>query len=191
MNLDDFYQQMPNLTTQRLLLRKLRMEDAQDYFTFAGDPRVTRYLRWGPHASLQETQSYLQSVLEGYRQGTDGPWGIELVEEGRLVGSIHLMDLDPSDLKADVGVVVNAQYWRRGIGSEALQRVLAFSLTELHLQRIQVFAITGNIAACQMMEKCGMAHEGTLHRYARQKGQRWDFELYAIRAEDFHQDRIL
>ena len=117
---------------------------------------VTRYLRWGPHASLQDTEAYLAEVLEDSGQALDGLWGIELPQEGRLVGTIHLMDIDERHLKADVGVVVNAQYWRKDIGSEALQRVLAFCFDDLSLQRVQGLPITENAAACRMLEKCGM-----------------------------------
>lgn len=90
------------------------------------------------------------------------------------------MDIDERHLKADVGVVVNAQYWRKDIGSEALQRVLAFCFDDLSLQRVQGLPITENAAACRMLEKCGMQREGTLRRYAMQKGRWWDFNVYSI-----------
>lgn len=184
MDLDEFYRQLPTLHTRRLVLRKLRMQDAAAYFTFAGDPYVTRYLRWGPHSSLQETESYLAEVLDGYRQGTDGPWGIEFAQMRQLIGTIHLMDLDPRNLKADVGVVLHCQYWRQGIGSEALECVLNYCFKKLRLQRVQGLAITGNTAACRLMEKCRMAREGVLRRYALQKGKWFDFDLFSIVRDD-------
>ena len=185
MNPTEFYQRLPTLRTERLLLRKLSMADASDYFAFAGDPQVTRYLRWGPHASLEVTESYLSGVMEAYQQGSDSPWGIELVQEHRLIGSTHLMEIDPHHRKAGVGVVLHSQYWRQGLGSEVLRRVLEFCFRELHLQRVRGLAIAGNTAACRMMEKCGMAREGLLRRYALQKGQWWDFDSYSILADEF------
>ncbi len=180
MNLARLLRPLPVLTTQRLVLRPLRMEDAADYFAFAGDPQMTRYLRWGPHASLQDTQAYLAEVIDGYARRPDGLWGIDLPVEGRLVGTIHLMEMDANSRKADVGVVVNAQYWRQGIASEALRRVLAFCFQELKLRRVQGLPVSGNTAACRLLEKCGMTHEGTLRHVALQKGQWCDFEMYSI-----------
>jgi ribosomal-protein-alanine N-acetyltransferase len=178
-------QQLPTLSTRRLVLRKLRMADASAYFAFASDPQVVQYLRWGPHASLQETQTYLAGVLESYRQGSDWLWGIQLAAEHRLIGAIHLMDIDAHDGKADVGVVVHANYWGLGLGSEALHRVLAFGFVDLCLQRVQGLAIPGNTPACRMMEKCGMTHAGVLHRYAMQKGTWWDVDIFSIAKDEF------
>lgn len=187
MNLARLLRPLPVLTTQRLILRPLRLEDTVDYFTFAGDPQVTRYLRWGPHASLQDTQTYLAEVIDGYARRPDGLWGIALPAEGRLVGTIHLMEINTNSRKADVGVVVSAQYWHQGIASEALRRVLAFCFQDLKLQRVQGLPVSGNTAVCCLLEKCGMTHEGTLRHAALQKGQWWDFEMYTIRSNDFRE----
>lgn len=185
-NLVEFFHHLPTLRTSRLVLRALRLADAGDYFAFAGDPQVTRFLRWGPHASLQETEDYLAEILTRSPRQVDGLWGIELVQEHRLVGTIHLMDIDLHDLKADVGIVVNAQYWSSGIGSEALHRVLALCFQELGLQRVQGFPITENTAARRVGEKCGMIHEGTLRSFTLQKGRWWDLDVYSILAKEFH-----
>lgn len=185
-NLAEFFHHLPTLRTDRLVLRALRLTDAADYFAFAGDPQVARFLRWGPHASLQETRNYLAETLTHSPRQLDGLWGIELVQRRRLVGTIHLMEIDPHNLKADVGIVINAQYWSSGIGSEALHRVLALCFHELGLQRIQGLPITENTAARRVGEKCGIVHEGTLRSFALQKGRWWDFEVYAILAKEFH-----
>lgn len=190
MDATELLQQLPTLRTERLILRKLRLDDAADYFAFASDPRVTRYLRWGPHGSPEQTQAYLADVLTRYAEGAnDGLWGIEQAGEQRLIGSIHLMDINLHDLKADVGIILHAQYWGKGLACEALRRVLAFSFGELGLQRVQALIITGNTAACRLMERCGMTHEGLLRRYALQKGQWWDFDVFSIIADDWDQQR--
>ena len=155
MNLDVFYRQLPTLYTRRLALRKLRVEDANAYIAFASDPKVTKYLRWEPHSSIGETKSYLAEVEDEYRQGSDGPWGIEMAQTHQLIGVIHLMNLNPHDLNADVGIVLHSHYWQKGIGSEALDCVLDFCFRELCLQRVQGMAIVGNIAACRIRKSAG------------------------------------
>ena len=37
---------LPELETERLLLRKMRLEDARAVFAYASDPEVTRYVLW-------------------------------------------------------------------------------------------------------------------------------------------------
>jgi RimJ/RimL family protein N-acetyltransferase len=38
------FEDLPELETERLLLRKLRLDDARAMFTYASDPEVTRYV---------------------------------------------------------------------------------------------------------------------------------------------------
>jgi [ribosomal protein S5]-alanine N-acetyltransferase len=166
MDLASFYRDLPTLETPRLVLRKLRREDAAGYFAFGSDPRVTQYLRWDPHASLEVTASYLEEVLLGYEAGRDGPWGIEIAETGDLAGSTHVMQIQPEDGRADVGILLACRYWRQG------------------LHRVQAFVISENIAGRKLMETCGMAWEGRLRDYCVQKGAYQTFDLYAILAGD-------
>lgn len=184
----DFYKNLPTLTTPRLVLRKLRADDAPAYFAFASDPETTQYLRWGPHASVQATEAYLAEVLAGYELGQDGPWGIELAQEKRLIGTIHLMMLeyDPEHWSAEVGLVIARECWRQGIGEEVVKRVLAFCFEDLTLNRVQALPIADNTAACRLMETCGMQREGTLREYAFQKGRFWDFAVYSILRRAFN-----
>ncbi len=44
------------IKTERLILRKPRMDDAPAIFTnYAQDPEVTRYITWRPHKNLEDT----------------------------------------------------------------------------------------------------------------------------------------
>lgn len=45
----DFYKNLPVLETKRLILRPFFLNNVNDYFNFASDPEVTKYLHWNPH----------------------------------------------------------------------------------------------------------------------------------------------
>ena len=46
------------IETQRLILRRFKIEDAEDmYDNWASDPEVTRYLTWPVHSSLEVTRT--------------------------------------------------------------------------------------------------------------------------------------
>ena len=171
------------------MLRALTFADAPDYFAFASDEHVVRYLRWGPHASLAQTEAYLREVLEEYRDGSDGPWGIVEKRGGNLIGSIHLFDIASADRKAQVGVVLAKAYWNLGLATEALVAVLGCAFDTLSLHRVEGCPIADNIAAQRAMIKAGMRREGLLREYAYQKGAFQDIELYAILGQDYRASR--
>ena len=52
----------PTLSTERLVLRKIAVSDAEDMFDYARRSEVTRFLLWSPHPSVGYTREYLQYI---------------------------------------------------------------------------------------------------------------------------------
>ena len=179
-----FYQALPRLETERLVLRPFTLADAPDVFVYASDPKVTDFLFWGPHERLQETEEYLTAVLRQYETGEDGPWGIALRETDKIIGNIHLMDMDAKHCKAEVGFVLARAYHNQGIMTEALKAVLEFALGELGLNRVEGFCAVDNQSSGAVMRKAGMIREGRLREYLFLKGAFRDFNVYSKLTDD-------
>ncbi|MBI5712618.1 MAG: GNAT family N-acetyltransferase [Chloroflexi bacterium] len=181
----NFYQNLPRLETTRLILRKTTSSDIPDIFVYSSDVEVTRYLRWGPHQTLTETENYIQGVLDEYHEGRDGPWMMELKQSHTVIGHIHLMDISLQHSKTQVGFVLARAYWNKGIMTEALNAVLECSFAGIGLHRVEGLCISVNRAAARVLEKVGMTKEGELRDYLNQKGAFWNFSIYAILREEF------
>ena len=55
------------IETERLLLRKLRADDAEAMFrNWASDPEVTRFLTWPPHKSADFTRELLSEWVKNW-----------------------------------------------------------------------------------------------------------------------------
>lgn len=184
-NSKGFYKNLPRLETVNLILRIASIQDVADIFVYSSDEQVTRYLRWGPHQTVEETKNYIHGVLMQYREGQDGPWVIEYKLTGSVIGHIHLMDIDEKHLKAQVGFVLSRRYWNKGFSTEALIKVLEYSFSALGLNRVEAFCVRENRAAKRVLEKAGMKKEGVLKEYQFQKGCFYDFIVYAILRDYF------
>lgn len=78
----------PTLETERITLRQLRTEDAQEvYNNWARDPDVTRFMRWTAHKSIGETTIWLASVEAITENDGNYSWGFVLKENGVLFGT--------------------------------------------------------------------------------------------------------
>jgi len=179
----DLYRDLPRLQTPRLTLRAATDGDVLDIFGYASDRDVTRYLRWGPHQNLKQTQDYVSGVLTEYRQGEDGPWFIEDRKTQRIIGHIHLMDFEPQHSKAQVGFVLAKEAWNKGIMTEVLGKVLEFCF-QFGINRVEALPTAGNRPAIRVLEKVGMEKEGELREYAYQKGEFHDFSIYSMLRKD-------
>jgi ribosomal-protein-alanine N-acetyltransferase len=182
-----FYQNLPRLETSRLILRKITNSDVSDIFAYASDPEVTRYLRWGPHQSPDETENYVNEVLDQYREGLDGPWAIENKANHKVIGHIHLMEIDLHHRKAHVGFVLSKPYWNQGIMTEALGKVVEYSFAKLGLIRLEGLCISDNLAAIRVLSKVGMRVEGRFRKYLFQKGTQWDCDIWAILRNEYEE----
>lgn len=188
MNKSKFYvlKKIPTITTERLILRKMLPSDDEDMFEYAKNPAVTRYLLWEPHISQKFTHSYLKFIQSQYSAGNFFDWAVTLSESGKMIGTCGFTLFDEENNAAEVGYVLNPDYWRKGIASEALARVMSFGFGVLDLHRIYVRIMDGNTASECVARKCGMRHEATLYRALLVKGEYRTIKIYAILREEFY-----
>lgn len=55
---------MKIIETERLILRPLTLEDAQDLFEWVGDPIVNRYMPYPLHENIQQTREWISTLGE-------------------------------------------------------------------------------------------------------------------------------
>lgn len=151
------------LETERLLLRRVRMEDAQAMFdNWASDAEVTKYLTWPAHDNIEVTQSVINSWLEEYAKVDFYQWMIVLKDYGdRPVGSISVVHQNDRIGKAEIGYCIGRDWWHKGIMSEALQAVMDYLFDEVGMNRIEARHDPRNPYSGAVMRKCGMKYEGT------------------------------
>lgn len=82
MKIEEIFGNPPILETDRLILRKIKLSDAQDLFEYASDPEVARYVTWDYHKSIKDSINYLRSMIRKYRNKEISEWGIVYKENG-------------------------------------------------------------------------------------------------------------
>ena len=153
----------PVLTTQRLVLRPFRMEDALDMFTnWASDPQVTRFLMWPTHTSMNVSQYVLSDWIPHYAEPDYYHWAITV--DGHAIGSIAVVDHDDRVGKAHIGYCIGRNWWHMGIMSEALQAVMDYLFDVVGYERLESRHDPRNPNSGAVMRKCGMKYEGTLRQ---------------------------
>lgn len=161
---------IPTLYTERLSLRAMHPIDAEDMFEYARRSEVTEYLLWSEHKSLGFTKDYLVYIQSRYKLGDFYDWAIIDRESRRMIGTCGFTKIDPSNNSAEIGYVLNPDFHRRGLGSEAVSRIIEFGFEELSLNRIEARFMQGNEASLALMKKVGMTFEGYMRDLVFVKG---------------------
>ena len=181
---------IPTLETNRLILRKILVGDCADVYEYSSRPETSRYLLWNAHENPKYTKKYLSYLQTAYRNEEFFDFGLVDKESGKMIGTCGFTDFDMDNNSAEIGYVLNPDFWGKGRAREAIMRVMAFGFAELRLHRITAKIMTGNSASKRVAEKCGMRHESTHVESMRIKGNYETIEEYAILAKEFYGKRI-
>ena len=168
------------LTTPRLVLRRLTVDDAQAmYDNWATDERVTKFLSWDLHESVDATRALLTTWAAEYDKPEYYHWVIGF--EDTIVGTINFHALDDRGEKCELGYCIGSKWWNKGIVTEAAAEVIRFAFEELGMNKISALYDTENPGSGRVMEKNGMTREGLLREHSMRKdGTRGDMAWYSI-----------
>ena len=185
LQLSEIFKRMPELHTERLRLKKLKVSYYSDMFEYASNPVVTKYLLWSPHDSPDYTKRFLKQIQSAYKNGTYYEWAVTLKKTGKMIGTCGFIRFDTDNNSTEVGYVMNPMYWGNGYAPEALREVIRYGFVDLRLNRIQARFIKGNESSLRVMEKAGMTFEGYLRESMFIKDGFKDIGYAAITYSDF------
>ncbi|WP_026690100.1 GNAT family N-acetyltransferase [Alteribacter aurantiacus] len=187
MKVEEIYRNMPTLETERLLLRKVTMNDVEAIYTYGSDEEVAKYVTWPTHKSISDTEefvSFVSFVLSRYKNNDVAPWAIEEKATGKMIGTIDFVWWRPFHRTAEIGYVLSRDYWGGGITTEAAREIVNFGFTKMNLIRIQARCFKENTPSKRVMEKVGMVFEGTHRKAMLIKDQHRDLDTFAIVKEE-------
>ncbi len=150
----------PVLYTERLKLCRITEEHAADMYEYSGDPEVTKYLTWSPHASVKETERYIKLLQKKYADGSFNDWGVVLKDTGKFIGTCGYTSFDYAENTAELGYVLGKPYWGQGYAAEAVKAVMKYGYENFGLSGYTAKHMEGNDASGRVMQKCGMNFEG-------------------------------
>ncbi|UTR14806.1 GNAT family N-acetyltransferase [Salipaludibacillus sp. LMS25] len=183
-SIKDIYADLPTLTTDRLKLRKITLEDTEDMFHYASDEEISRYVTWDTHPSLKETKAFIDHILIKYENNELAPWGIVLKKTNNLIGTIDFVNWSTTHRVAEIAYALSRQHWGDGLMTEAAEAVVKFGFQSMDLIRIEAKCFDINRGSARVMEKVGMRYEGTMRQAMIVKGKPRNLLLYAILKDD-------
>ncbi len=150
----------PILETERIILRPLTTADAKEAFAnWTSDDRVTKYMRYNSHQSVEDTTDWLKSVEEASESDKQYDWGFVDKATNQLFGSGGLVYNDETQM-FEIGYNIMFNRWHRGYTSEAVTAILEFAKNTLNQKKIYGRHAVENIYSGKVMEKNGFVPTG-------------------------------
>lgn len=173
------------LTSERLVLRPLHEDDADDIFATYADPEVMRYWTGAPWTERTRALEYIAAGERDIADGTAMRLGLEHKLTGRCIGQVTLFHFDMQNRRCDLGYALNRAHWGQGYIGEALQVLLDFGFGALGLNRMEADIDPRNTPSLRTAERLGFVQEGLLRERWLVNGEVCDTALYGLLLRDW------
>jgi [ribosomal protein S5]-alanine N-acetyltransferase len=165
------------VSTARLTLREFVPSDFDAVHAYSSDPRVTRYLFFGPR-DKDGSAEYLHGLIESQRETPRTRFELAVVEKTseKVIGACDLSLIEHG--VADLGYMLAHEHWGKGYATEISLRLLQAAFLELRAERVISTVDINNRASIRVLEKIGMRWEAVFRKHRRAKNRWWDCHLY-------------
>lgn len=150
---------MTVLETERLVLRRLSVDDAAFILELLNEPSFLRYIGDKGVRNVREAIRYLETgPLASYDRFGFGLYLVELKDAGVPIGMCGLIKRD-SLPDVDIGFAFLPSFWSRGYAFESAVAVMTYGRDVLGLGRIVAITSPDNEASARLLEKVGLRYE--------------------------------
>lgn len=159
---------MTILTTSRLLLRPISLDDLDAKFAIGQHPDVycfdgfvllengQKRPRTREETRIKLEQRVAEFVLQGF-----GQWAMILQETSEFIGwaglQFYLLDAGASSTpEIELFYGQSRRHWGQGLATEACQTLIQYGFVSLKLRRITSVAASENVRSINIMRRVGM-----------------------------------
>ena len=170
----------PKLETERLILRRFKIEDVDLQYEIITDKRLAKYIKFPSYSKEQELEAIKKWIAEADESKCE-KWVITLKNTGKSVGNISVNSVDKKNNYCNVGYVICYDYWGNGYASEALNCVANY-LLDSGYYLVECSCNELNKQSSKVMLKAGFKKDGYIeNRRLNKDGSYVGVEYYSKR----------
>ncbi len=166
--------------SNRITLEPLGLKYLETVHEYASDLENTRYMVHLPNETIEETRAFLEQK--------EAEWEKEVPESYEfavLLGEVHIgavcAYLNEERTEAEIGWIINKNYWRKGYAVEAAKLLLDFCKKEINIHKFTAVCDTENVGSYRVMEKLGMkrvcVRDGRKNRASEAFSKEYQYEM--------------
>jgi ribosomal-protein-alanine N-acetyltransferase len=170
----------PNLETERLLLRRVDVNDVNEIFALRSNPETMKYV---PRPLVKTTEDALEHIamIDAKIENNEGiNWAITLKGNPKLIGFLGHYRIKPEHYRSEIGYMVLPEYNGKGIISEAVKEIISYGFDVMKLHSIEAIIDPENFGSEKVLQKNGFVKEAHLKENEFYDGRFLDSVIYSI-----------
>ncbi len=176
--------EFPVFETKRLKFTQFELSDAGHLHAIRSNPQVLTYLDRAPSENEREMVIYIQKMHQSFAQNDGITWALRLGDSPKLIGSIGIWKIDKEHHRGELGYTISPEYWRQGLISEALPKVIDYGFKVLGLHSLQANTHKDNQASQAVLKKNGFVKEAHFRENWYYNGKFTDSVIFCLLATD-------
>lgn len=172
---------MKALQGKSVYLRALEPEDLEFVHSVENDEDIWEFSNTHTPYSRFVIRQYLENAHQDIFEAKQLRLAICKKGKDQAVGLIDLFEFEPHHKRAGVGIVVRKSEDRNaGVGTEALELLIAYAFTKLGIHQLYANIAPGNEASVRLFTKFGFELVGLKKDWNLIEGQYRDEALYQL-----------
>lgn len=170
----------PNLETERLLLRRVTKNDAEEILILRGNPETMKYIPRPLAKTNEEALEHIAMIDDKIEKNEGINWAITLKGNPKLIGIIGHYRIKPDHYRAEIGYMLLPEFHGKGIIPEAIQETVKYGFQVMKLHSIEAIIDPENKASAVVLEKNSFVKEAHLKENEFYEGRFLDTVIYSL-----------
>ena len=142
-----------------IILRPIRIEDAEDMFLYGSDTEVTKWLTWSSHNTTEDSKASIENYfLKRPSLNVPSAHAIIHKETNTMIGTCDICRVEWESNTGEIGYCISRNHWGKGYVTKACKAVIEFGFEYLNLDVIEIRHHKDNIGSRKVIEKCGFKY---------------------------------
>ena len=169
------------LETDRLILRKARLEDLDDiYNNVWSDPKLAENMLWRPNTDIESARDRLYRNIPF--QKDNFTYFVCLKETDEVIGFAGVQEFRPRVFE-DYGICLAQKYQGMGLASEFMEALKKLVFEELGGEEFYYTCFSHNTKSSTLCKRCGFTYIGSEPRVREHDGMNYILDKYIMNKE--------
>ena len=151
--LDLNFTPFPNLTTDRLVLRQLLIDDANEIYLLRSDESVNKYLDRDKATVIDDATNFINKIKNAVAKNESLYWAITIKGNSSLIGTICLFSMDIEKDSAEIGYELIPKFQGKGFMQESISTIIKFAFDDLRIKIITAALSADNLKSVTVLER--------------------------------------
>ena len=174
------FNSFPELKTERLTLRMIQLQDAEQIFEMRSNGMVNRFIPRPTMTEVESAKDLVTKTNNAFDNKQAIGWAGLLRDNNEIIGTCGYNMIDWHNMRAELGGELTTTMWGKNIAIEAVKAIIKFGLEEINLHSIEAKVSPENRGAIYILESLGFEKEAHFKDRVYFNNQFSDMAVYTL-----------